>query len=159
MKSASVATLFQGLAYRVVLTSLGMPPLSPVPNPGATAIKRNIAVDAYRGLVMLLMMGEVLSFAQVQRFYSHSLFWRLLAYHQTHVEWSGMSLHDMIQPSFTFLVGVALPYSIASRMEKGQSASPAVRAHFVAIAGAGRPGYIFALDRQHAAPTSRLKTL
>ena len=28
---------------------------------------RNIAVDAYRGLVMLLMMGEVLRFAQVAR--------------------------------------------------------------------------------------------
>ena len=32
-----------------------------------------------------------------------------------------MGLHDMIQPSFTFLVGVALPYSIHSRMRKGQS--------------------------------------
>ncbi len=26
---------------------------------------RNLAVDAYRGLVMLLMMGEVLQFAKV----------------------------------------------------------------------------------------------
>jgi predicted acyltransferase len=48
------------------------------------------------------------------------LFWRVLAYNQTHVEWSGMGLHDMIQPSFTFLVGVAMPYSIASRLRKGQ---------------------------------------
>jgi heparan-alpha-glucosaminide N-acetyltransferase len=32
-----------------------------------------------------------------------------------------MGLHDMIQPSFTFLVGVAMPYSIASRLRKGQS--------------------------------------
>src|ERR1035437_4286431 len=31
-----------------------------------------------------------------------------------------MGLHDMIQPSFTFLVGVALPYSIESRLRKGQ---------------------------------------
>jgi predicted acyltransferase len=45
----------------------------------------------------------------------------VLAYNQTHVEWAGMGLHDMIQPSFTFLVGVALPYSIASRLQKGQS--------------------------------------
>jgi heparan-alpha-glucosaminide N-acetyltransferase len=35
------------------------------------------------------------------------------------VEWAGCSLHDLIQPSFSFLVGVALPYSIASRMAKG----------------------------------------
>jgi predicted acyltransferase len=35
------------------------------------------------------------------------------------VEWAGCSLHDLIQPSFSFLVGVALPYSIASRLRKG----------------------------------------
>jgi predicted acyltransferase len=87
----------------------------------ATAPQRNIAVDAYRGLVMLLMMGEILSFAKVAKAYPDSLFWHILAYNQTHVEWSGMGLHDMIQPSFTFLVGVALPYSLASRMRKGQS--------------------------------------
>ena len=82
---------------------------------------RNMAVDAYRGLVMLLMMGEVLKFADVSRAYPDSLFWRVLAYNQTHVPWSGMSLHDTIQPSFTFLVGVALPYSMASRARKGES--------------------------------------
>ena len=85
------------------------------------APKRNVAVDAYRGLVMLLMMGEVMNFAKVAHAYPGSLFWRILAYNQTHVEWAGLGLHDMIQPSFTFLVGVALPYSIHSRMRKGQS--------------------------------------
>ena len=82
---------------------------------------RNVAVDAYRGLVMLLMMGEVMQFWRVARAYPDSLFWSILAWNQTHVEWAGMSLHDTIQPGFTFLVGVALPYSIASRMNKGQS--------------------------------------
>jgi predicted acyltransferase len=85
------------------------------------APRRNIAVDAYRGLVMLLMMGEVLSFWKVSQAYPNSLFWHILAYNQTHVEWAGLGLHDMIQPSFTFLVGVALPYSIQSRVRKGQS--------------------------------------
>ncbi len=83
--------------------------------------QRNVAVDAYRGLVMLLMMGEVLRFWDVHRTYPGSHFWQFLAYNQTHVEWSGMSLHDTIQPSFTFLVGVALPYSIRSRQRKGES--------------------------------------
>src|ERR1700742_2903678 len=87
------------------------------------APKRNVAVDAYRGLVMLLMMGEVLNFAAIHNAYPGSLFWRGLAYNQTHVEWAGLGLHDMIQPSFTFLVGVALPYSIHSRIRKGQSFS------------------------------------
>src|SRR6201989_2001157 len=80
---------------------------------------RNIAVDAYRGLVMLLMMGEVLELAKVGATYPDSLFWRIAAFNQSHVQWAGMSLHDMIQPSFSFLVGVAVPYSVASRLAKG----------------------------------------
>lgn len=82
--------------------------------------KRNVAVDAYRGFVMLLMMAEVLRFAEVARAYPNSIFWRILAFNQTHVEWTGFGLHDLIQPSFTFLVGVALPYSIRSRQQKGE---------------------------------------
>lgn len=85
---------------------------------------RNIAVDAYRGLVMLLMMGEVLQFARVSHALPDSWFWHILAFNQTHVPWAGCSLHDMIQPSFSFLVGVALPYSIAARKRKGASFRP-----------------------------------
>jgi predicted acyltransferase len=88
------------------------------PPAGSTA-GRNEAVDAYRGLVMLLMMAEVLQFSRVAEAYPTSLFWKILAFHQTHVEWFGCSLHDTIQPGFSFLVGVALPYSIASRIAKG----------------------------------------
>ena len=84
---------------------------------------RNVAVDAYRGLVMVLMMGEVMRFAEIARSFPQSTFWRILAYNQTHVEWSGMSLHDTIQPGFTFLAGVALPYSLRSRRSKGQGFS------------------------------------
>jgi heparan-alpha-glucosaminide N-acetyltransferase len=89
---------------------------------GSTAAPaRNLAVDAYRGLVMLLMMGEVMRFADTAKAFPNSLAWRWLAYNQTHVEWSGMSLHDTIQPGFTFLVGVAIPYSIRNRQAKGDS--------------------------------------
>lgn len=80
---------------------------------------RNVAVDAYRGLVMVLMMAEVLEFSRVSEAFPASLFWKFLAYNQTHVQWAGCSLHDLIQPGFSFLVGVALPYSIASRIAKG----------------------------------------
>jgi len=80
---------------------------------------RNIAVDAYRGLVMLLMMAEVLQLSRVAQAFPSSGFWSFLAYHQTHTDWAGCSLHDTIQPGFSFLVGVALPYSISSRLAKG----------------------------------------
>src|SRR5437763_9960478 len=87
--------------------------------PAAPAAVRNVAIDAYRGLVMVLMMAEVLQLSRVSAAYPASLFWKILAYNQTHVEWFGCSLHDTIQPGFSFLVGVALPYSIASRVAKG----------------------------------------
>lgn len=82
-------------------------------------MQRVASVDVYRGFVMLLMMGEVLNLSAVSRALPDSAFWHMLAFNQSHVEWQWFSLHDMIQPSFTFLVGVVLPYSIASRKSKG----------------------------------------
>lgn len=79
------------------------------------------SIDAYRGFVMFLMMAEVLHLSGVARAFPDSAVWKFLAFHQSHVEWVGCSLHDLIQPSFSFLVGVALPFSIASRLARGQS--------------------------------------
>ncbi|MGB7759929.1 MAG: hypothetical protein WBL61_08875 [Bryobacteraceae bacterium] len=87
---------------------------SPAAAAPASIPPRNLAIDAYRGLVMLLMMAEVLQLSRVAQAFPASRFWSFLAYHQTHVDWAGCSLHDTIQPGFSFLVGVALPYSIAS---------------------------------------------
>lgn len=84
------------------------------------ASNRLTSIDVYRGFVMLLMMGEVLRFCAVSRAVPDSGFWSALCFHQSHVEWIGCSLHDLIQPSFSFLVGVALPFSIASRRARGQ---------------------------------------
>lgn len=80
---------------------------------------RNTAVDVFRGFVMFLMMAEVLEFYKVAEALPSSGFWQFMAFHQSHVPWVGCSLHDLIQPSFSFLVGVALPFSIASRIKKG----------------------------------------
>jgi len=91
------------------------------PTTPTASTERLASVDAYRGLVMFLMMGEVLRFSSVAKALPDSSFWAFLAWHQHHVEWIGCTLHDMIQPSFSFLVGVALPFSLASRSAKGQS--------------------------------------
>ncbi|MFA6944679.1 MAG: hypothetical protein WC220_02145 [Pedobacter sp.] len=82
---------------------------------------RVASVDIYRGFVMLLMMAEVLSLQDVAKALPDSQFWQIIGFNQSHVPWTWLSLHDMIQPSFTFLVGVVLPYSIASRKNKGAS--------------------------------------
>ena len=89
--------------------------------PAAAPPARIASIDAYRGLVMFLMMAEVLRTCAVAKA-TGSRFWEFLCGQQTHVEWVGCTLHDLIQPSFSFLVGVALPFSIASRAARGQSA-------------------------------------
>lgn len=81
--------------------------------------ERLASIDAYRGFVMLLMLAEVLSLRRVSSAMPESGFWKFLAFHQSHVEWVGWSLYDLIQPSFSFLVGVALPFSIAGQTARG----------------------------------------
>jgi predicted acyltransferase len=102
--------IFAGMSQAAVLE--GNPPPSS---------RRMASIDVYRGGVMLLMMAEVLSFKTVAKALPGNSFWQFLAYHQTHVPWAGCSLHDMIQPSFTFLVGVVLPFSVAGRQSNGQT--------------------------------------
>ncbi len=81
--------------------------------------QRVASVDVYRGFVMLLMMAEVLSLSRVSEALPDSTFWQILSFNQSHVPWVWLGLHDMIQPSFTFLVGVVLPFSIAGRKNRG----------------------------------------
>src|SRR6478672_6427059 len=79
------------------------------------ASTRLVSIDAFRGLIMLLMLAEVMRLPDVAQAFPHSLFWRIVGFNTEHVEWQGCSLHDLIQPAFSFLVGAALPFSIASR--------------------------------------------
>src|SRR3954464_7769972 len=82
---------------------------------------RLVSLDAFRGLVMVLMLAEVMRLPVVAQAFPHSVFWRIIGFNTEHVEWQGCSLHDLIQPAFSFLVGAALPFSIASRRKKGQT--------------------------------------
>jgi len=82
---------------------------------------RATSIEAYRGFVMLLMLAEVLHLPGVAKQYPESGFWRTVLFRTTHVEWRGCSLHDLIQPSYSFLVGTALAFSVAKRRESGQS--------------------------------------
>lgn len=91
---------------------------SPAPTP-----QRALSIDAYRGFVMLLMAGEVLRFHAVSENLPGNGLFRFLAHHQDHVDWRGCTLHDLIQPSFSFLVGCALPWSIANRQARGQGST------------------------------------
>lgn len=96
--------------------------------------ERLVSLDAYRGFVMLAMASSGFRLAQactkpeVLQLCDNTgakAAWHwlcgMLAYHAEHVPWAGCGFWDLIQPSFMFMVGVALPYSIASRENSGQS--------------------------------------
>jgi len=100
-------------------------------------MQRILSLDAFRGLVMVLMLNERTHLPEVARSFPHSAIWALIAYNTDHVEWQGCSVHDLIQPAFSFLVGAALPFSIASRKMKGetfgQMLGHAIRRAFILI--------------------------
>jgi len=97
--------------------------------PKPTGLARLVSLDAYRGFTMILMASSGLGLASVARnlrvtengkvVTPEGPVWQFLAYQTDHVAWTGCSLWDLIQPSFMFMVGVALPYSIAARRAKG----------------------------------------
>jgi len=94
--------------------------MSTSPKPAAES-SRLLSLDAYRGAIMLLMVSAGLGIPTVAKSFTHSEIWQELAHQTDHVVWGGCSLWDLIQPSFMFMVGVAIPYSHASRLAKGQS--------------------------------------
>lgn len=89
-----------------------------LPSPSTS---RLLSIDIYRGFVMFLMVAEVLGLRSLAKKFPDNWFMQFIGFHTDHVAWEGCSLHDMIQPSFSFLVGVALPFSIAHRLAKGES--------------------------------------
>lgn len=68
---------------------------------------------------MFLLLAEALQLCNVAAAVPESAFWKFLCRQQSHAEWVGANLHDLIMPSFCFLVGVSLPFSIARRTAQG----------------------------------------
>lgn len=101
--------------------SVSVAPRSQQTSVAAAAKTRIASIDAFRGLVMFLVLAEVMRLWTLHDAFPASRFWALVAFNTTHVPWQGCSLHDLIQPAFSFLVGASLPFSIASRSNRGES--------------------------------------
>ena len=69
---------------------------------------------------MVLMASAGLGFAKISTSFPDSGVWQAVGYHTDHAEWSGCTLWDLIQPAFMFMVGIALPWSVANRQAKGE---------------------------------------
>jgi predicted acyltransferase len=104
-----------------VVDTLTQSPAIPRETVTKPSSNRLLSLDALRGLVMTLMLNEVTRLHEVAQSFPNSSFWAFIAFNTEHVEWQGCSLHDLIQPCFSFLVGAALPFSIESRQNKGQT--------------------------------------
>lgn len=82
---------------------------------------RLTSLDAFRGAIMLLMASSGLGIPQIAKTFPDSPIWAFLGRHCEHANWSGCTLWDLIQPAFMFMVGVALPWSLANRRTRGAS--------------------------------------
>ena len=78
-----------------------------------------MSLDAYRGFVMIVLSLEGYLPTIAQKF-PHSGSWQGLGRQFVHVDWDGGVFWDLIQPSFMFIVGVAIPFSYFSRRAKGE---------------------------------------
>jgi predicted acyltransferase len=87
----------------------------------STLGERLVSLDAYRGFIMLAMASDGLRLAHVASHYKDNEIWKAVRYQFSHVEWVGCAIWDLIQPSFMFMVGVAMAYSYASRKARGQT--------------------------------------
>ena len=102
------------------------------PNENSPSRNRLLALDVFRGLTMFLLIGES------THLYSHLVapalqgsFIHALGTQFDHHPWNGLRFWDLIQPFFMFIVGVALPFSVANRESRGESRGRIVRHAFL----------------------------
>ncbi len=77
--------------------------------------ERLLSLDALRGFDMFWITGGSALFAYIGKIIGFE--W--LTMQMEHVGWEGFRLHDLIFPLFMFISGVAIPYAIVSKLEKG----------------------------------------
>jgi heparan-alpha-glucosaminide N-acetyltransferase len=76
---------------------------------------RLISLDAYRGLIMLMLISHGFGFSVLENYPN----WAWLARQVDHAAWTGCTFWDLIQPAFTFMVGMAMPFAFARRQAQG----------------------------------------
>jgi len=78
---------------------------------------RLLSLDFFRGLTMFLLIGPIYELMQESGNGVVSWFgWQF-----EHPEWIGIHFYDFIEPFFLFIVGVAIPFSVMKRIERGET--------------------------------------
>jgi predicted acyltransferase len=81
---------------------------------------RVLSLDALRGFDMFWIVGGGAIFESLREVWKHPVTETIWIQLQ-HVEWKGFRFEDLIFPTFLFLVGAVLPFSISRRLERGES--------------------------------------
>ena len=84
--------------------------------PKPSAQQRYLALDAYRGFIMLVLVSGGFGLAELAQ---RRPAFTVLANQFDHMPWEWIAFWDLIQPAFMFMVGVAMPFALARRMEQG----------------------------------------
>jgi predicted acyltransferase len=93
-----------------------LPPAGPAnPSPQPVEKQRYLPLDAYRGLIMILLVSEGFGFSEL----TNDPIFHGIADQFHHRPWGGAVFYDLIMPAFLFMVGVAMPFSLGRRMEQG----------------------------------------
>ena len=81
-----------------------------------TAAPRRFApLDAFRGLIMILLVSDGFGFQALVR----DPRYHAIAVQFDHVPWVGAVFYDLIAPAFLFMVGMSMPFSLGRRTEQG----------------------------------------
>ncbi|MGA2630510.1 MAG: DUF5009 domain-containing protein [Terriglobia bacterium] len=78
---------------------------------------RLVSLDAFRGFIMMMLISSAFGLVSLQN--DPTFGW--LGRQFDHVEWTGMAFWDLIQPSFMFMVGLAMPFAFGRRAAQGES--------------------------------------
>ena len=89
--------------------------------------ERIVALDAYRGFIMVLLVGST-CFAGLKL--PRRGLYDAIAYQFDHRPWGGAVFYDLIMPAFLLMVGVAMTYSVGRRMEEGEEKRKILK-HFI----------------------------
>ena len=84
--------------------------------------ERLYSLDFFRGMTMfLLIAGFTRFFPSITEGTQDGSLLHTIGLQFKHVAWEGLKFWDLIQPYFMFIVGVAIPYAVANRENKGQT--------------------------------------
>lgn len=80
---------------------------------------RLYSLDALRGFDMFWIMGAATVIWEWQKINPDNAVLTFLKDQMTHADWHGFRFFDLIFPLFLFISGVAAPYSLRKKLEKG----------------------------------------